>query len=224
MNWNAIRCVGFDFDGTLVDSNAIKRDSYFEALAPVAGAREVIEAVLREHPRDDRHGTLARVHARLSVPARGSGEGSRDPLPPVADWVDAYAAVCEARVIACPPIPGALPALDALAGSHALYLASATPEDALVRVVAGRGWTDRFRGVFGGPRSKVENLVRIALGEGLEREQIVYVGDGAVDRDAAREFGCPFFGFGSDPDALPEGPLAPLISELAARSGRVSAA
>ena len=216
MTWSAIRCVVFDFDGTLVDSNAIKRESYFEALASVAGARDVLEAVLREHPREDRHGILARVHARLS-------ERSGVALAPVTDWIDAYGSICEARVVACPVVPGALSALDGLSSSHPLYLASATPEDALARVVAGRGWTQRFRGVYGGPRSKVENLARIAAREGLGRSEIVYVGDGAVDREAAREFGCAFLGFGSEEGALLEGPLAGLVAELAARGRLVSA-
>lgn len=210
------RCIAFDFDGTLVDSNAIKRESYFEVLAGVEGAGAEIETVLRDHPREDRSGILARVHARLA--ARGCPS-----LPSVAALVEAYSETCEVRVIACPPVPGALAALDGLRDSHALYLASATPEDALVRVVSGRGWAGRFRGVFGGPRSKVENLSRIAALEGLAPAEMVYVGDAAVDREAADEFGCAFLGFGSSARDAPDPSLVPLVAELEARCERLSA-
>jgi phosphoglycolate phosphatase-like HAD superfamily hydrolase len=216
MSGRPIRCIAFDFDGTLVDSNAIKRESYFVALGSVDGATEVIEAVLREHPRADRHGILAHVHARLE--ARGAKE-----LPGVDAWVAAYSQTCEARVIACPPLPGAVAALDALVATRPLYLASATPEDALQRVVAGRGWTHFFRGVYGGPRSKPENLARIAAREGLEPCEIAYVGDGAVDREAAERFGCRFHGYGDAMDAPCEGPLAPLVAEIVRRTASLSA-
>jgi phosphoglycolate phosphatase len=209
-DWQAVRCVAFDFDGTLVDSNRIKRGAYFDAVAGVPGGEPALERVLAEHPRDDRHGILRKVHDVLS-------RDGADPLPTAEELVAAYSAICEARVIACPVMPGAGSALSALRESHALYLASATPEDALERVVAGRGWGKLFRGVYGGPRSKVENLERIGQREHLQRHEIVYVGDGAVDREAAREFGCPFLGVGTPASDLGErlAGLLPLVRVLA---------
>jgi phosphoglycolate phosphatase len=206
--------VAFDFDGTLVDSNAIKRGTYFDVLAAVPGGRAVLDEVLSRYPGADRHGVLTRAHEELR--ARGAAG-----LPPASEWVDAYSRLCEERVIACDEIPGAGAALAELARGHALYLASATPEDALVRVVAGRGWSNRFAGVYGGPRSKVENLERIAVRQRVRAEEIVYVGDGAVDREAAAAFGCAFFGWGTPVDALPTGhlaALAPLVREICRRT------
>ena len=209
-----LRCVVFDFDGTLVDSYAIKRDAYFEILRDVPGSADTIERVLAAAPQADRHGVLSAVHAEL---ARAGAARLPDP----AEWVAAYAAHCQAAVSACAPLPGAVEALDALGGAHALYIASATPEDALLRIVAARGWTRRFAGVYGGPRSKLGNLQRAALREGLQPRQLVYVGDGAVDRRAAEAFGCRFLGAGSpSDDPLLRGalaPLAPLVRSIAAR-------
>lgn len=207
-------CVAFDFDGTLVDSNPIKRGAYFEILEHVPGSAAVIEDVLARDPGADRHGVLSAVHAALAA-REVSGLAGPDAL------VGAYSQVCEERVAACAEIPGALDALDALATGHALYLASATPEDALVRVIEARRWASRFDGAYGGPRSKVENLERIADREDIDRGQIVYVGDGEVDRRAAEDFGCAFYGIGTTPDSLPAGnlaPLAPLVREIAART------
>ena len=204
MSWDAVRCVVFDFDGTLVESNAIKRGVYFEVLAATPGSGAVIEGTLAAHPRDDRSGVLSRVHDELR--RRGVA------VPPVDALVSAYSRICEERVVACPALPGAVEALEALRGTLPLYVASATPEDALVRVVAGRGWMGFFRGVLGGPRDKATNLARIARREELEAEGVVYVGDGAVDRDAARKFGCRFLGY-----------RAPLPGAEAAESGAEAA-
>lgn len=208
--WEAIRCVVFDFDGTLVESNPIKRGTYFEVLADVPGAAEVLERVLLEHPRADRTGILAKAREEL--------EGQGTVLSPVAELVANYSSICEERVIACAALPGALAALEELSSTHPLYLASATPEDALSRVVAGRRWRELFRGVYGGPRTKPENLSRIALREAIPEAEIVYVGDAAVDRDAAEAFGCPFLGYGTAAEDAEAGPLTPLVREIASRS------
>jgi phosphoglycolate phosphatase-like HAD superfamily hydrolase len=212
IRWDAIRCVVFDFDGTLVESNAIKRDSYFEILAETPGGPAVVEGVLRENPGADRYAVLALAHAALA---------SRDvePLPTAEALVDAYSRLCEERVAECPPLPCALQALSSLRATHALYLDSATPTDALERVVEKRGWRKFFRGVLGGPASKLENLQWIAERERLGAGQMVYIGDGVPDREAAAGFGCGFFGFEAPPRGLADaGPLARLVAEIASRS------
>jgi phosphoglycolate phosphatase-like HAD superfamily hydrolase len=209
--WQALRCVAFDFDGTLVDSNAIKRGAYFEVLSRVPGSREVLERVLREHPGADRFGVLGTAHRALA---------QRPGLPDLDRLVAAYSSLCEERVSSCPALPGALAAVEALAARYALYVASATPEDALERIVALRGWRGFFRGVFGGPRSKLENLERLAHREQLLPEQVLYVGDARRDREAAAAFGCLFLGCGAPPRGLPVSlsALAPLVDEIAARA------
>ena len=210
--WDAIRCVVFDFDGTLVDSNPIKRDTYFEILADTPGSSAVVEAVLAQNPGLDRHAVLARVHAELSK--RGA-----EPLPAREELVVRYSRICEERVAGCSPLPGALETLALLRATHALYLDSATPSDALERVVERRGWSEHFRGVLGGPASKLDNLRWIAGREGIGSREMLYVGDGAADRDAARGFGCWFLGFHAPPRELPDGSaLAQLVAEVAARS------
>ena len=60
--------------------------------------------------------------------------------------------------------------------------------------VQARGWEKHFRGVFGSPASKEENLRQIAELEACEPEDLVHVGDGANDAKAAAAFGCAFIG------------------------------
>ena len=50
-----IRCVVFDFDGTLVRSVAIKHDSYFAAVADIPGGAEIFRGIIQEFPRMTRY-------------------------------------------------------------------------------------------------------------------------------------------------------------------------
>ena len=96
--WDAICCVVFDFDGTLVESNPIKRGVYFEILAETPGSGPVVETVLRENPGADRRGVLASAHeqhsyedeARIQIDMEGSDSVEwNQPLTVPADQVPA---------------------------------------------------------------------------------------------------------------------------------------
>jgi phosphoglycolate phosphatase-like HAD superfamily hydrolase len=188
-----IRCVAFDFDGTLVDSNQIKRQAFFDVVADYDPEGSVVSEVLDEIRPGDRY-AVTREIARLLCERGGMPAGS-DPEATAVRWAQAYTRRCEEGVSKCPEIPGATAALEALAGRGiALYVNSATPEAPLQRVVRLRSMSRRFRGILGGPASKLANLRRIGDAAGVEREELLFVGDGEDDRSAAASFGCPFAG------------------------------
>lgn len=184
-------CVVFDFDGVLVDSNAVKRRAYRDIFASAAGSEAVVEAVLESNIQDDRFGVIRSILEGLNRDGRGP-PGRLELL--VAEYGDRYNAICEEHAATCAEIPGASAALARLARRHPLYVISATPEEPLRRIVKRRSWNGYFRDVLGRPRTKSENLARVMRAEGLEGSQIVFVGDGRRDLDAAREAGCRFVG------------------------------
>jgi phosphoglycolate phosphatase-like HAD superfamily hydrolase len=213
--WDRIRCVVFDFDGTLVESNAIKRDTFFEIFDAFAGSRRVVERILNASPGADRYAIVPAVRdALIDEEARS--------LPEPTSLVAAYTERCEQRVVACPALPGAQEALDSLSGRYPLYLDSSSPQDTLIRIVERRGWSHYFRAVLGRPADKVANLRVLADRERLAAQQILLVGDGPPDLAAAQEFQCAFLGFRHDAETLLAHPdlaaLAPLVSELHSRS------
>ena len=57
-----IRCVVFDFDGTLVDSNAIKRAAFFEAVHTVDPNGAYMEKVLQAPKPGDRFEVMGEQH------------------------------------------------------------------------------------------------------------------------------------------------------------------
>jgi len=186
-----IHCVGFDFDGTLVDSNVIKRNGFFEAFSDVDPDGETVAHVIDTVCPGDRYDIVREVSARLLE--RGAIPGDPDVESFARMRVAAYTRYCEEFVAKCPEIPGATATLDWLtARGLPLYINSATPEDPLRRVLELRSMAGYFRLSLGRPTGKTENLATICADADIAPYELLFVGDGEDDRSAALAFGCPF--------------------------------
>lgn len=188
-----IRSAAFDFDGTLVDSNEIKRRAFFEIASGFDPEGDLVREVMARQPAGDRYG-IARSLAAV-IAARGAlpeGQSAQDLAKSLAD---AYTAHCERAVSACPPIAGAEHALERLTERGLpLFLITATPLEAVLPILRNRALDRYFQGVHGGPVSKLESLRQISAGMGARPRELVLVGDGEDDRQAAAAFGCIFIG------------------------------
>ena len=200
------QCVVFDFDGTLVDSNALKRAAFFEVLAGSVASADQVAAVLADLPRADRLGIIEETLRRVR-------SGPPDSAV-IQELATSYNHICEAGAVACAEMPGATDLLQTLGRTVPLHLNSATPEEPLLRIIAGRRWTEFFASICGRPTSKLDNLRRISRATGAPAERMVLVGDQDEDARAAREFGCPFVAVGSF--ARADWPSVPHLASLAA--------
>lgn len=197
-----IRCIVWDFDGTLVLSNGIKRDGFLVLADEVPGGRAAMEDILAAPP-GDRTAILAAFATRFGG----------DP----AGLVRRYSAWCEGQILVCPERPGAgLVLARARAAGLRQHINSATPTQPLRTVVRRRYGDGVFDGIRGGHGAKVANLLAIMAEEGLDPAQVAMIGDGEDDRAAAREVGCRFFGVADGTlSRLPDcGPLVGDLSEL----------
>jgi phosphoglycolate phosphatase-like HAD superfamily hydrolase len=108
-----------------------------------------------------------------------------------------YTELCEVQISAAPEIAGAGAALAELGRRGiARYVCSLTPQEPLRRLINRRGLSNHFKSALGGPATKAENLATIACAENIGPSEMVLVGDGRVDLEAARAFGCRFIGVG----------------------------
>jgi len=182
----SVACVVFDFDGVLVQSNAIKRAAYDYALRALPVSSATIDRCLAGGP-GDRADIIDAIVRTLKLPGA-------EHATIVARSVQAYIERCDALLPQCAETDHASETLAQLAARYPLYVNSATPEETLRSYVDHRGWTALFRGVYGRPRTKVEILARIASAERIDPGRILFVGDRLSDRDAARAAGCHFVG------------------------------
>jgi phosphoglycolate phosphatase-like HAD superfamily hydrolase len=188
-----IRCAAFDFDGTLVDSNEIKRRAFFEIAREFDPEGEVVREVLDRRPSGDRYHVAQALAAELA--ARAALAAARCTEDLAKSLADAYTAHCERAVSACDEIAGATDALARLAARGLpLFVNTATPREAVLPILRRRGLDRFFDGVYGGPSSKLENLREIAERVGARPRELLFVGDGEDDRRVAAAFGCVFVG------------------------------
>jgi phosphoglycolate phosphatase-like HAD superfamily hydrolase len=97
-------------------------------------------------------------------------------------------------VVECPMIPGAMEFLERFCPRLPAFVISGTPGPELERVVAARGLTKFFRGVFGSPDHKTAIGGRLLAEHRYDPRRVWFVGDATTDRDAARNLGVHFVG------------------------------
>lgn len=183
-----IRCVVFDFDGTLVDSNAIKYDSFFDVAGELPGGVETMAAVIDCQTNATRYEIFDCFVNDMQIPQSQQAALS-------CEMAAKYTALCYSEISKATEIMGIQAALGRLAEQGLrLYVSSATPTEPLRALIRARGWHKTFHGVYGAPSPKEKHVRRILREGGWAPEELVYVGDSDADAIAAAETGCGFIG------------------------------
>ena len=209
-----IKCVVFDFDGVLVDSNAVKRKAYFDIFASFSGIHPIVEAVLKNKRGGDRYQIIDGIVRQLVVTGFLTADDQIGELTKA--YAERYNHICEEYAATCREIAGTSVCLPQLAKRYVLYVNSATPEEPLRRIIHRRGWEGYFRDVLGRPRTKTKNLAQILEREMISGAEVVFVGDNEEDLDAARQCGCQFLGMVHNTSQFESQPLHSVrdLSEL----------
>ena len=199
-----IRCVVFDFDGTLVLSNDIKHEGFFIIAREFSGGADKMERILSSNLFGTRYDIF---HQFCTEEYSGN-----DTL--IANLVRRYTEWCEEMIVNCPERAGAGDVLTELRQSAiSLHISSATPVEALRSIVHRRFPEGLFDSIHGAPEKKGDALRTIMALHRVSPHEVVMVGDGMEDYQAANEVGCKFAGIG-------EGTLSkidyrgPLITDL----------
>ena len=187
-----IKCVVFDFDGVLVDTNRVKREAYLDIFTLSGNAGEIVSTIVDSKRDSGRYFIIGAIIRRLAEDGRIAVGDRFDAL--VHEYALCYNNICEEYASTCNEIPGASSALTKLSSKFHLYVNSSTLEEPLQRIISRRGWADYFHGILGGPRTKKQNLEWIIEREKVSGPEIIVVGDGRADLEAAKGLGCHFIG------------------------------
>jgi len=183
-----IRAIVFDFDGTLVDSNPIKRSAFYEVIVDVPGAAHALDRILESPEKGDRYDIFHALNARLR----------HTNIDPEA-LARAYGEKCEAHILNLLDQSHTPVFLDTLKRQgYALFIATATPEVDVVSILKKASLVSCFEAILGRPKLKVEILRGIARRHSWNTQQMIMVGDGESDCRAAAAVGCQFVGVGDD--------------------------
>ena len=181
------RVIVFDFDGTLIDSNRLKYDAYFELFPKDKLHSQAIEKVLATKYEESRFSILAEILRSLEskgVPvARDQG---------LNELANRYNDLVVSGVKTCPDMPGAAKSIKQLSTRYRLYVSSTTPDIPLKEIINHRGWAGYFVDSFGYPHKKGRTLQLIKKQEGIDSSGLLVVGDGESDRKSAAENHCRF--------------------------------
>ena len=185
-----IRGVIFDFDGTLVDSNDIKRKSFYSVTKDIAGAGNLLDKILSTPESGDRYDIFETLSKELKLVNNIIVDPSK--------LSNLYTELCEYEISRAPEIEEVSKTINELKKTDIkLFISSATPENTLKRIIEMRKWNEMFDMVLGSPYSKIDHVAKILKDNNLTVSDIIYVGDSEVDKNTALKIGCKFIGIGS---------------------------
>ncbi len=185
----ALKVIVFDFDGTLIESNCLKFDTFFELFPPDKFHNLIIKNVLKDFLEESRYVILKEILKRIDrrISKHEDIELKSEEL------AKGYNLIVTNGAKKCNEKSGASEVLVSLSKRYKLYLSSTTPETSLKEIVKHRKWEGFFCGIFGYPNDKVSVLLEIIRKETIEPDELLVVGDGKSDRDSANSVKCNFF-------------------------------
>jgi len=99
-----IRCIVFDFDGTLVVSNHIKLQTFYHVTQSHDPTGSTVTRILQQYPNKDRHGVFLEIVHELLV----NNQIPKYPSPEAlaTQWSETYTFNCEQALATCEEVPG----------------------------------------------------------------------------------------------------------------------
>ena len=183
----------FDFDGTLVDSNHIKLNTFYEVTKSHDPSGSTVTRILKLFPHKDRYGIFQAIVRELFIKDLVTEPNNLEAL--AAEWAEAYTFICEQAIKTCDEVSGASETLQWISRQNIpIYINSRTPTTTLKRLITLRSLNSYVSEIYGAPESKSENLRHIQNQIQAKPKEILFVGDSEDDREAAIEVGCHFVG------------------------------
>jgi len=178
------KAIIFDFDGVILESADIKTRAFLELFAAYPQHQPAILRYHLEHLGHSRYDKFAWIYRELLGKPFTADERER--------LGSAFSAIVLDRILRCPFVPGALETLQALQHQRLVFVASGSPQEELELIVRRRGLSSYFTEVWGTPLKKVQIIQCILERFSLHREEVLFIGDGLSDYQAAMATGIQF--------------------------------
>lgn len=194
---DSLRVLVLDFDGVVIESNAVKTEAFQHVFSRFPEHVDAMMAFHHTHVSLSRFAKFEHLLATL---------GKTDDVALQADISSDFSKRVLDRMMAVPLVPGAEAFLRRFTPRLPVYLASVTPEAELGQILAKRGLSHWFKDVYGCPPWTKPNAIRDVLSrERVMPDDALLIGDSAGDQRAAQTTGVNFLardsglGFDSPP-------------------------
>lgn len=187
-----IKCIIFDFDGVMTDSNHIKRSAYYEIFPQEPLVKKVIDEVLVDYGKQPRSVVISEIVERLK---------KQDLLQnyDASLYIDRYSELTQNKILQADEIKGSIQSLENLRKTYSLFLNTATPDEFIGEILLKRDLDKYFIKALGSTSgSKVENTKSILSESGFDKSEAIFVGDGSSDLNCARALNLAFIGIVND--------------------------
>ena len=195
----AARGLVFDFDGTLVDSNPIKRKAFEACFEGFPKREEILSYCLNHHPIPRGEKFRHVIEDILAMPYTSEWERKLN---------QRFEELTTTQIVQAPALQGVEPFLRRAQRSHRCAVLSSTPHEILCAILRRRGWAELFYVIRGAPVVKEDWLKEFARDQSFPPPNLIFFGDTAEDAASAKEAGCGFiqvdthFDFSRCTDAL----------------------
>lgn len=165
----------FDLDGTLIDSNQIKTDCFFD-LCETEDEKAILSNLLSD-PSYTRLKIFNEIGKKLNLGLNYAGQKLAE-----------FNLTLRRRIAECNEIEGATELLKVISSEgKKICISSMTPQTEIGPILKDRNWTDLISTFHGSPQKKTVTIQRIISFYEITHSQIVVIGDGADDYLSALE-------------------------------------
>jgi phosphoglycolate phosphatase-like HAD superfamily hydrolase len=182
---NLLKVIFLDFDGVIVESNKLKKESFLNLFKKYEQKyQEILEYEHRCGPLS-RYKKFKDIRTILNI--------KDETIEKV--WSDKYQRDTIENVIKCSYVNGSIAFLDSMKNKKIpIMLLSNTPQNDLDLIVDSRGLNEYFLKSFGSPVVKSQKLKEYKDKFKLDKNELLFVGDNLTDMEAALVADVEFIG------------------------------
>lgn len=175
-----IKAIIFDFDGVLVESVDIKTKAFAKLFEYEENV--IIKEIVDYHLKNtgvSRFDKFRYIYKEIL----------KKPLTDVdfQNLCNRFSLLVVDEVVDAPFVKGAKEFLENYSSIYDCYVASATPQEEMEKIVKRRQMSRYFKGIYGAPKKKADVVRTILFTYDLKPDNVIYIGDAISDYEAAKE-------------------------------------
>ena len=179
-----IKAIIFDFDGTILESVGVKTDAFAYLFKDYPEHLDAVLALHKNHGGTSRLEKFEMIYKDILCRPLSSEKK--------AELGRQFAEYVYSGVVRSPFIEGAGEFLEEYHNKIPLFIASGTPEGEMRSIIKDRGLEKYFKAVYGSPLHKKDIILNILNDFNFSRQDVIFVGDSADDKEGADGAGVRF--------------------------------